>query len=431
MEYMSISQRKKEKNKSFIFAIFLGMSVFLSLPQNTHAATLNVSPSNGSFAVGKTFSVSFSVSSNSQSINAVSGNFTFSKENLEIIGVSKSSSIISLWSPGGEPQYSNSSGTGSFEGIITNPGFIGGSGKIVSYTFRVKNTGTGTVRVTTASILANDGNGTNVFTGSTTGTFTFVAAEKPILPKPVTPSTSPVKIQTPVQTDPQPLASVGALEIQELSKENNQLRFKISVRNSTKTIEKYEIRINQNEPVVWEDINKDGIFTTPVLPTGSYTLLVKLLDTSTPITGYLDFTVAEGLSKPVLLYYSKYNHLGQQPLVAYGTHNGSGTVTLLVKKGENVEYSETVVIDPQNRFLFVITDKIPVGEYTLEFFAQDEFGTQSEHTTPVKIYIKRYSYIDLGIGTIPVNLAVTMSTLLAIIGWVVVYIYHRKYTFRG
>lgn len=429
---MFTSVRKKENNNGFIFAIFLGISVFLCLPQKTYAATLNISPSSGSYMVGKTFSVSFSVSSSSQSINAVSGNFTFSKENLEIISVSKSGSIISLWSPGGEPQYSNSSGTGSFEGIITNPGFIGGSGKIVSYTFRVKSTGTGSVRIINASILANDGNGTNVFTGGSTATYTLTQSTvKPTpTPKPVTPTIPPVNTPKPSETDTQPLVTEGSVDIQELPKENNQLRFKIGVRNSTKIIQKYEIRINQNEPVVWEDINKDGIFAIPLLSPGSYTLLVKVLDTDRLITGYLDFTV-QGLSKPVLLYYTKHSHLGQQPLVAYGTHDGYGTITLLVKKGENVEYSETISIDPQKRFLFVVNDKLPAGEYTLEFFAQDEFGVLSEHTTPVTIHIKRYSYIDFGVGTLPVNLVVATSTLLAIVGWVVVYIYHRKYTFRG
>ena len=429
--------KKSERNNiltSVVKSIFILLCVF-SLHTKTHAATFGTSPSNGTYAVGKTFVVTFFVSSASQSINAVSTNFTYSKDTLEIIGVSKSGSIVSLCAPGGDPAYSQASGTGSFEGIITNPGYTGSFGKIATYTFRVKSPGTGKISFSGSSILANDGNGTNVFTGAGGGTYTLVAAEKPVVPtpKPVTPTT-PIKTPTPtpkpVEVDTPVLITEGALDIQELPKENNLLRFKIGVRNSTKPIQKYEIRINQNEPIVWEDINKDSIFTLPLLSPGSYTLLVKVLDTDRLITGYLDFVI-QALPKPVLLYYTKNSHLGQQPLVAYGTHEIPGTITLLIKKGENVMYSETIPLDPQQRFLFVLNDKVPVGNYTLEFFAQDEFGLLSEYTTPVKIHIKRYPYIDFGIMTLPVGLVVFILTLLAIIGWVVVYIYHKKYTFRG
>lgn len=426
------NQNKKNLNLLFFLKSLTLLFFVVFFPKYTQAATLSVSPSSGTYTVGKTFTVTFSIVSTTQAVNAVSTNFTYSKDTLEIIGVSKSGSIISLWAPGGDPAYSQSSGTGSFEGIITNPGYTGSFGKIASYTFRVKNSGTGYITLKNAAILANDGIGTNVLTNVGNAILTLVAAEKPVTPtpKPVIPTKAPIPTPKPVELETTPLMTDGILSIQELPKEDNLLCFKIEVRNSTKEIQKYEIRINQNEPIIWEDVNKDGIFKTPLLSSGKYTLLVKVLDINQLITGYIDFTI-EALSKPVLLYYTKNSHLGQQPLVAYGTHDTSGTITLLIKKQENVIYSETIPTDQQNRFLFVISDKVPAGEYILELFAQDEFGVSSEHTIPVKIYIKRYPYVDLGFTTLPTGLLILCTTLFAIVGWIIVYIYHKKYTIRG
>ncbi len=174
----------QETRKSFFAKItqFVLVVAFLVGPLNVFAATLAISPGSGSYPVGTTFSASFFVSSANQSVNAASGSFSFSKENLEIVSSSKVGSIFSLWVQ--EPSYSNSSGTGSFEGVITNPGFTGNTGKLVSYTFRVKAAGTGTIKMLSSSVLANDGNGTNVLSGSSNASFTLSNVE---LPKPVEP----------------------------------------------------------------------------------------------------------------------------------------------------------------------------------------------------------------------------------------------------
>ncbi len=67
--------------------------------------------------------------------------------------------MVSLWVQ--DPQFSNSLGIVSFEGITPNPGFKG-SGKIISVIMRPKSVGSGKLSFTNGSILANDGNGTNI-----------------------------------------------------------------------------------------------------------------------------------------------------------------------------------------------------------------------------------------------------------------------------
>ncbi|MFZ2072627.1 MAG: hypothetical protein WAV10_03035, partial [Minisyncoccia bacterium] len=61
----------------------------------------------------------------------------------------------------------------SFEGVIPNPGFIGTKGRILSITFKVKSTFQAELSFSSASVLANDGLGTNVLTNSLSSNFTL------------------------------------------------------------------------------------------------------------------------------------------------------------------------------------------------------------------------------------------------------------------
>ncbi len=145
--------------KLFLAAISFVL-VFFGTAKMADAANLYLSPSSGSYQVDKTFSVSIFVSSPDQAMNAASGAISFSSDKLEITSLSKSGSIFSLWVQ--EPNFSNSAGTINFEGIVMNPGFTGTSGKIITINFKTKNGGQAILNFSSASILANDGQGTNI-----------------------------------------------------------------------------------------------------------------------------------------------------------------------------------------------------------------------------------------------------------------------------
>ncbi len=406
--------------KKRLIILLASFSIIFVLPNTSHAATLTVGPSSGTYAVGKTFSVSFYNNSINQSTNAVSGAFTYSPATLEITGSSKSGSIINLWTQ--EPSYSNSSGTGLFEGIILNPGFTGTNGKIVTYTFRVKSAGTGFIKIGSSSILANDGNGTNILTGSSGATFTFISAVKEPVPvvSPISETIKPITIPT-VPT----VHNNGVLIIQELENipQNSFKQFKIAVINTPEIIKKYEIRIDQQDPVIWEDSKGDGIYTAPLLKTGKHTLLVKALDTLSTYNGYIDFSIIK-LSSPVLFSYTKQTNLTQQPIVIYG-NTTEGTVdvavTAIFNYADNQVYSETVNPDINGNFIFIIDKKLIPGNYTMTVYSSNTQGLMSEPTVPVTIRVHRYPFLDLGFITIPIIVVfaicfmlLTMSTILII-----------------
>lgn len=162
------------------------------------SANITLSPSSGTFS-GSTFSVDIYVSGNTQAINAVSATVSFPTASVSATSVSKTGSILGLWAE--EPSISNTAGTVRVEGVILNPGFSGTSGKIATIRFARKGQASGpiTIRVASGSVLANDGQGTNV-TG-TLGSGSFTLAQAVVVPTPVpTPTTTPASSSTPIIT---------------------------------------------------------------------------------------------------------------------------------------------------------------------------------------------------------------------------------------
>jgi hypothetical protein len=99
---------------------------------------------------------------------------------------------MSLWVQ--EPSFSNTSGTVNFEGIVLNPGFIGSSGKIINIVFKAKASGVASLSFFSASVLANDGKGTNILTSSGNANFTI---STPIISPTTTKKESIVSGKTP------------------------------------------------------------------------------------------------------------------------------------------------------------------------------------------------------------------------------------------
>ena len=193
---------KTQKIKFLISFVFAAV-FFIALPVVASAATLYFSPSSGSHAVGATLSVSVYVSSADQAMNAASGVVSFPQDKLEVVSLSKTGSIFSLWVQ--EPSFS-STGTINFEGIALNPGFTGASGKLIAINFRVKTAGTALLNFSSGSVLANDGKGTNILANLGNAQFSLGGAA-PTVPEATTPSAvsgAPFapKISSPTHPDP-------------------------------------------------------------------------------------------------------------------------------------------------------------------------------------------------------------------------------------
>lgn len=152
----------KRKSNNFFRFLFLVSFFCLIIPTEIFAATLSFSPSSLNTKVGDLISVKIVLKSN-DSVNAVSGEVQFSTEYLNFSHFSKSGSILNLWAQ--EPSCSNNSGIASFEGVILN-GYSGNGGTVLTIYFRTKKEGETNLDFITASVLANDGKGTEKITGT-------------------------------------------------------------------------------------------------------------------------------------------------------------------------------------------------------------------------------------------------------------------------
>lgn len=163
------------KNKNlYLYPLFLFFIIFFfTNVDKVFAATANFSPSSGTYHVGDTIKVKVLVGSD-KSVNAFSANVSFSNDILTLTSISKVSSIIDLWPR--EAVYSNSEGTTNFEGVVLN-GYTGGAGNIITLVFKAKSVGTASLKFLDVSILANDGYGTDIFSGNlSTGTLNIEKA---------------------------------------------------------------------------------------------------------------------------------------------------------------------------------------------------------------------------------------------------------------
>lgn len=181
----TFSSTTRTVKHSLLLSLLIGASFFASAAF-AEAATLSLSPGSGSYSTNSTFTVRVVVNSGGQSINASEGTLSFDPSQLSVVSVSRTSSIFNLWVA--EPSFSNGGGSISFSGGLPS-GYTGSGGTIMSVTFKAKGSGAAKASFSNGSVLANDGQGTNVLSGMSGGTYTIAAAAAPAPTTPTTPST--------------------------------------------------------------------------------------------------------------------------------------------------------------------------------------------------------------------------------------------------
>ncbi len=159
----------------------IGIAIFTAvicvlIPGMAGAASLYLAPPDGAHVVGDSFSVSVGVNSGGTAINSAQATISFPTNLLTVTNVSQNG-VFSLWPV--SPTYSNESGTVTFAGGLPNPGYNGSSGTIITITFQGTAAGTADVNIGSATVLANDGFGTNVFDGASGGSYVISAAPEP------------------------------------------------------------------------------------------------------------------------------------------------------------------------------------------------------------------------------------------------------------
>jgi hypothetical protein len=188
----NINISKTQIRKQSLFASLL-ILFFFTFSYFAEAATLELSPGTGSFSSGQTFTSSVRVQPAGQNINAVEATLKFDPALVSVVSIGKTGSAFSLWTV--EPTFSNSAGTITFGG--GSPAPFSAASTLVTVTFRAVKDGSANVSFTTASILAADGRGTDVYQPSRAGVFTIAGAATPTPTPTPTPNPTPTPTPTP------------------------------------------------------------------------------------------------------------------------------------------------------------------------------------------------------------------------------------------
>jgi len=157
--------------------LILGLSIFVFFfawfcvkEVQGASVSLYLSPPSGTYAVESTFSIKVKVDSGGATVNAAEGTVIFNPAELQVVSLSKSGSIFTLWTT--EPTFSNSLGNISFGGG-TPSSFTGSSGTILTIKFKAKASASAQVSFSSGSVLAADGKGTNVLASMNGGVYTL------------------------------------------------------------------------------------------------------------------------------------------------------------------------------------------------------------------------------------------------------------------
>lgn len=252
--------------------------LFLFAPYGADAATLYLSPSSGSYVSGKAFTVNVYVASPGEAMNAVSATIGVDSSKFSVVSASSVGSVVNFWVQ--QPAVSGS--TISFEGVVLNPGYQGSGAKVASFVLMPKGTGSGSVSFSSASVLANDGQGTNILDSTTGGTYSVQEAVVE------TPRAAPVVTPKPKEDEeeeetPAPSPSV-AIEIPQVTNYNDRISFGdlVALRGVTYANANLEILVYSDGSLVTTEYavsNSVGDYSMVLakrLSPGSYQLFVRV-----------------------------------------------------------------------------------------------------------------------------------------------------------
>ncbi len=170
-----------------IVVYLASLVAFLFFSTLAEAATIQISPSSGSYNVGQTYTTVVRVNPSGKVINAVEATLKFDPSVVSVVSVGKDGSFFSFWTT--EPTFSNSAGTINFGGGSQNA--VSSSANLVTVTWRALAAGSASVSINSAMVTAADGMGTDVYENSSPASYSITASTATPPPAPTETTTPP------------------------------------------------------------------------------------------------------------------------------------------------------------------------------------------------------------------------------------------------
>lgn len=369
------------KRKNNLIKFFLPVIIYFGFFANVNAASLNLSPNTGNYTVGDTVTIRMTVSSNS-SINAISANIKYPKDILSLSSVSKSGTVISLWAQ--EPDF-RTPGTVTFEGVMLS-GYTGNSGTVVTLVFKTKAVGIAEIKFSSASVLANDGEGTNILNNFSSSAITVNNKNEIINTKPINPTVVNDSVKKEVLNKNQN-SFIKIEQIEDANTNINQAKFLITsneeIKNNT-----YSIQIDNQEIFAFVD-SGTHIYTTPMLPRGIHTLRASAVNIKNEnVSAVKEFTILP-VMQPIITEYPS-TLIEGKPINIKGFSDPNTNIYLTINDNNKKNiYSYVTKTDSSGVFDFISTEKINSGIYTLIAYAISDDEVKSLESSPVSILVNK------------------------------------------
>lgn len=369
---------------------FLFIALAFLLPATASAASLYVTPSSGSYGIGDTISATIYVESTGQSLNALSGTLSVPSDAFDIVGVSIAGSIVNFWVT--EP--SNRGSSVAFEGVVLNPGYSGSAGKIASVTLRAKRAGSAALTYTSASILANDGKGTSILSGTRGATYTIREGAAPA------PVVEEEDEETPaVVRDDEAGPTVRSFaEIGRASASDPSLRVRVEATDPS-GIASYEFSLDGGAYLSWSS-PEDGVYELSLGP-GAHTLALRVTDRLGNETRRQILIAVAALTTPEVLSFPPSITVGEEAVVT-GTAASGITQVVLTATPEVVDKLFSIfgfssistvpkrieaTVGADGRWEASLAELPAVGRYAITVTAYDARGAASFPTEPFVVEV--------------------------------------------
>lgn len=396
-----------KKIKTKLFKIVLVVLLFFLSTSFVHAATIGFSSFRESYNVGDTVNVKVYVGTNGISVNAIAAKIKFSSDILTLISTSKIGSVINLWAQ--EPSYSNSDGVVFFEGVTLN-GYSGNSGTALTLVFKAKKQGIANLSFNSASILANDGNGTEVLNNKNSVSILIKKSDEVVktTKSDLTPEV-PVKDMT-----------IVISEIKNNSPKYSPNKFLITTVEPVAD-KSFQIQIDSLTPIIWID---DGshLYQAPKLDNGIHIIKVMAVDTSSnQLSGFLNFSTIV-LKVPEITYYPKNLYVGDF-LVLKGIADPLINVELTIKNKENNKVIiDNIVSNSDGDFTYVPDKELSPGIYSIIGRSVSINGISSDYMDPIEV-VKREHGFNYFITMFSNYLLILIPFISLLVLFIVIFIY--------
>ena len=333
----------------FLIFIFIGL-FFLVGSSHVHAAQLFVNVTKTPVEVGETFQLRVGVNSEGTSINNSEATISFPSDLVQITAISTNSSIFDLWVD--RPEFSNTTGTITFNGGITNPGFSGSNGTLFWITAKAKKTGTATFALQNAAVRANDGLGTDVLSSTRNVPVTIIKAATP------QPKKEEVVKEKTDTTSPDTLSAV-------IGGDQKEGKFITLSAHDDVGIDHFSVSVDGRESVEIPSVDDGAVFNLPVdLSVGVHNVSMTAFDKAGNTKTY---TIPVTIDKTPLeiTNFPREINLNGAPVISGVTEMPNKEMTIVVVFPSKRLETYLITTDASGKFNFSPESFTQEGKYTL------------------------------------------------------------------